>query len=189
MPTARGTIIVAHGWSHSAAKLLSIARRLREAGFAVFLYDTRGHGASGDDGFISIGKFAEDLIASVDYLEGRPDVDATRIGVVGHSMGGAGAILAASMEPRIRALVSTSAFADPVTVSARALRYLRIPRWPFLWLVCRGWEYWLGVTGDEVAPQNRIADVKVPVLLMYRDTDRSVPPSDMRTLQRATLRA
>jgi alpha-beta hydrolase superfamily lysophospholipase len=182
MPTARGTIIVAHGWSHSAVKLLSIALRLREAGFAVFLYDTRGHGASGDDGFISIAKFAEDLISSVDYLEGRPDVDATRIGVVGHSMGGAGAILAASMEPRIRVLVSTSTFADPVTVTARALRYLRIPRWPFLWLVCRCWEYWLGATGDEVAPQNRIADVKVPVLLVHGDTDRLVPPSDLATL-------
>jgi pimeloyl-ACP methyl ester carboxylesterase len=182
MPAARGTIIVAHGWSHSATKLLSVARRLREAGFAVLLYDTRGHGASGDDGFISIAKFAEDLIASVDYLEGRPDVDATRIGVVGHSMGGAGAILAASTEPRIRALVSTSAFADPVTVTARALRCLRIPRWPFLWLVCRCWEYWLGTTGDEVAPQNRIADVTVPVLLVHGDTDRLIPASDMRTL-------
>jgi uncharacterized protein len=182
MPSASGTIIVAHGWSHTATKLLPVARQLYEGGFAVFLYDTRGHGASDDDGFISIAKFAEDLIASLDYLEGRSDTDATRIAVVGHSMGGAGAILAASTEPRIRALVSTSAFADPVTMTARALRYLRIPRWPFLWLVCRCWEYWLGATGEEVAPQNRIADIKVPILLIHGDADRLIPPSDMRTL-------
>lgn len=182
MRTAKGTIIISHGWSHNAAKLLSVARRLREAGFAVFLYDARGHGTSDSDGFITIRKFAEDVIASVDYLESRPDVDTNRIGVVGHSMGGAGAILAASMEPRIRALVSTSAFADPISVTARALRYLRIPRWPFLWLVCRCWEQWLGATADEIAPQNRIAHVKVPLLLIHGDADRLVPPSDMQTL-------
>ncbi len=182
LPAASGTIIVAHGWSHNAAKLLPVARQLHGGGFSVFLYDTRGHGASDGDGFISIAKFAEDLIASLDYLEGRPDVDASRLAVVGHSMGGAGAILATSMEPRIRALVSTSAFADPVTLTARALRYLRIPRWPFLWLVCRCWEYWLGATGEEVAPQNRIADIKVPILLIHGDADRLIPPSDMRTL-------
>ena len=48
--------------------------------------------------------------------------------------------------------------------------------------MCRSWEYWLGATGDEVAPQNRIADIKVPVLLIHGDADRLIPPSDMGAL-------
>ena len=111
------TIILAHGWSNNAAQMLPVACALHQAGFGVLLYDARGHGGSGGDGPITILKMAEDLIAAVDYLAGRPDVDMTRLGAVGHSLGGGSVILAASIELRIRAVVSTSAFADPVALT------------------------------------------------------------------------
>jgi fermentation-respiration switch protein FrsA (DUF1100 family) len=176
------TIIVAHGWSNNKAQMLPLARALHKAGLGVLLYDARGHGASGDDGPITILKIAEDLIAAVDYLEGRPDVDAKRLGAVGHSLGGAGAILAASIEPRIRVLVSTSAFADPVTLTWGFIRALHIPRWPFLWLVCRFIERWLGAAMSDLAPQNRIGQITVPVLLIHGESDRYIPPDNMEIL-------
>ncbi len=176
------TIILAHGWSRNAARMLPIARLLHEAGFGVLLYDARGHGASGDDGPMTLLKFAEDLIAAVEYLKGRSDLDTTRLGVVGHSMGGSGAIGAASTEPRVRALVSSSAFADPVALTRDFMRALHIPRWPFLWLVCRFIERWLGTPITDIAPQNRIGQITVPVLLIHGDSDRFIPPSNMETL-------
>lgn len=98
-PTRSPAIVLAHGWSNNAAQMLPVACALHQAGFRVLLYDARGHGSSGDDGPITIVKFAEDLRSAVGYLGGRPDVDATRLGVVGHSLGGAGAILAAGRKP------------------------------------------------------------------------------------------
>ena len=41
-----------------------------------------------------------------DYLEGRPDVDASRIGLMGVSLGGYFSVRAAAFEPRIKAAIS-----------------------------------------------------------------------------------
>lgn len=49
------------------------------------------------------------ISAAVTYLADRPDVDPSRIGVVGMSMGGEEAIGAAASDPRIRAVVAEGA--------------------------------------------------------------------------------
>lgn len=172
-------VVIAHGWSHNAARMLPVARLLHEAGFSVLSCDARGHGGSDGDGPITMKKIAEDILSSVRYLRSRPDVDGSRICVVGHSIGGAGGILAVSLEPRIRALVSISAFADPYTLTLRHMRGAHIPRWPFLWLVRRFIESWLDTTMADVAPKNRIGRVTAPVLLIHGDSDKVVPSTDM----------
>jgi dienelactone hydrolase len=42
-----------------------------------------------------------DVMRLIDYLETRPDVDASRIGVIGNSKGGTEAYIAAAVDPRI----------------------------------------------------------------------------------------
>lgn len=181
-PIPRPAIIAAHGWSNNASQMLPVARQLHEAGFGVLLYDARGHGASGNDGPMTILKFAEDLIAGIDYLQERRDVDTTRLGVVGHSIGAASAILAASNEPRIRALVSSSAFADPTAITVDFMRCLHLPHRPFLWLILYFIERWLETTMAEVTPQNRISHITAPLLLIHGASDRFVPSSNMKAL-------
>jgi pimeloyl-ACP methyl ester carboxylesterase len=180
--TPQATIIVAHGWSSNASEMLPVARQLHTAGLGVLLYDARGHGASGSDGPITIRTFADDMLAAVDFLQDLPGVDSSRLGVIGHSIGGASAILAASVERRIRAVVSTSAFADPVTLTRNVMRALHIPCGPFLWLVCRFIEHWLGTTMDDSSPRNRVRELTVPLLLIHGASDRFVPPSNMDAL-------
>lgn len=51
----------------------------------------------------------DDIVAAIDYLVGRPDVDADRIALVGASMGGEQAITAAAKDPRVAAVVSDGA--------------------------------------------------------------------------------
>ena len=50
-----------------------------------------------------------DVMRALDYLETRPEVDATRMGMLGHSGGGMMTILTAPLEPRIRAAMSCCA--------------------------------------------------------------------------------
>lgn len=175
-------IVLAHGWCKNAAEMLPLARRLHEANFALLLYDARGHGASGEDGPITILKLAEDIVAGIEYLETRPDIDKRRLGALGRSIGGSAAILAASTEPRIRAVVSCSAFADPKALTRDFLAMMHVPAWLFAWPVFRFIERWLGTTLDSVAPQNRIGNIAAPLLLIHGEADRYIRPSNMETL-------
>lgn len=51
-----------------------------------------------------------DNIRAVDLLETLPEVDAERIGVIGHSLGGHNAIFTAFHDPRLKAVVSNCGF-------------------------------------------------------------------------------
>ncbi|MCE9603398.1 MAG: DUF2920 family protein [Planctomycetia bacterium] len=51
-----------------------------------------------------------DNVRAVDLLETLSEVDATRIGAIGHSLGGHNAMLTAVFEPRLKAIVSSCGF-------------------------------------------------------------------------------
>ena len=175
-------IVLAHGWWKNAVEMLPLAQILHQAGFALLLYDARGHGTSGEDGPITILKFAQDISTAVDYLDGQGDIDKKRLGILGRSLGGSAAILAASMDQRIQAIVSCSAFADPKTLTKDFLTMKHIPADVFAPLVFRFIEGWLGTKLDSIAPQNRVGKVAVPILLIHGEADRYIRSSNMDTL-------
>ncbi len=51
-----------------------------------------------------------DNIRAIDLLETLPEIDAARIGCIGHSLGGHNTIFTAALEPRIKAIVSNCGF-------------------------------------------------------------------------------
>lgn len=55
----------------------------------------------------AVGKAVWDSSRALDILEAMPEVDATRIGCVGHSLGGYGSIFTAAFDERVRAAVSS----------------------------------------------------------------------------------
>jgi pimeloyl-ACP methyl ester carboxylesterase len=87
--------------------LTQTAGAIADAGMLAVRFDKRGNGQSGGRSeSATLGDFAEDARTVVRWLERRPDVDPKRIAVVGHSEGAWVAMLAASREKRIAALVS-----------------------------------------------------------------------------------
>lgn len=82
-----------------------IAGKLADAGYFVARYDRRGVGQSGGrTEHASLSEYADDLVAVVNWLRRRKDIDADRIAVVGHSEGAVVALAAADREKRIKAL-------------------------------------------------------------------------------------
>jgi len=76
---------------------LLIADHLTRAGIAVLRVDDRGVGGSnGNLAESTLSDFAEDALAGVRFLAGRQEIDAGKIGLIGHSEGGIVAPLAAS---------------------------------------------------------------------------------------------
>ena len=51
-----------------------------------------------------------DNIRAVDLLQSLPEVDGSRIGVIGHSLGGHNAMFTAAFEPRLKVIVSSCGF-------------------------------------------------------------------------------
>src|SRR3546814_11399716 len=93
-------------------------------GYGVLLYDSRGHGESeGDTVTLGWGAYS-DGIAAAEYLAGRDDVDATRTGALGMSMGAELAWEAAAPDAGDAAIVADGpggrTFRDPVGTDSRA---------------------------------------------------------------------
>ncbi len=82
------------------------ADSLGRRGIAVLRMDDRGYGEStGDFKGATSADFADDIRAGLAYLRTRPEIDATRLGLLGHSEGGLIAPLVALHEPELRGIV------------------------------------------------------------------------------------
>jgi uncharacterized protein len=83
-----------------------LADSLSRRGIAVLRMDDRGFGAStGTHKGATSADFAEDVRAGLAYLRARPEIDARRLALLGHSEGGLIVPLAALKEPDLRAMV------------------------------------------------------------------------------------
>lgn len=175
---AAPALAILHGWGGNAEAMLPLAGPLHKAGYAVLLFDARSHGRSDGDSFASLPRFAEDLECAIDWLKRQPEVDAGRIGVIGHSVGAAAALLTASRRRDVAAAVSLAAFAHPDTMMRRWLAAKGIPQRPLGAYILFYVQWVIGHRFDEIAPCNTIRRVSCPVLLAHGSADDTVPASD-----------
>lgn len=93
----------------------TIADTLTRRGIAVLRYDDRGVGGSGgslvDAGLSGL---VADVEAAVAYLRNRPEIEGSRVGLVGHSEGGIIAPIIASEDREIAAIVLMAGTAAPI---------------------------------------------------------------------------
>ena len=129
-PAAAPAVVVMHGWGGNAALMLPRARPLHEAGYATLFVDARCHGASDDDSFASLPRFAEDTEHAFAWLATQPGVDPARIALLGHSVGAGAVLFAAARTPQVAAVVSVAAFSHPAAMMRRWLATVHIPYWP-----------------------------------------------------------
>lgn len=87
-----------------------VADTLSRRGIAVLRMDDRGYGASGGRvAGATTADFADDIRAGLAWLRQRPEVDAARLGLVGHSEGGIIAPMVAATDTTLRAIVLMAA--------------------------------------------------------------------------------
>ena len=92
-----------------------IADRLARSGVAALIYDKRGSGESGGDWrTASYEDLADDAIAAIGVLRAHRNIDASKIGIWGHSEGGSLAPLIASRSSNVAFVVAADA---PATVT------------------------------------------------------------------------
>ncbi|MDR5898686.1 alpha/beta fold hydrolase [Halomonas vilamensis] len=189
-PSPQGHAVITHGWGTNRATLLVLAPLLLEAGWNVLLFDVRNHGNSDSDTFSSMPRFAEDIEAALAWLHKAQTPRPTAL--IGHSVGAAATLLAASRRDDIATVVSVSSFAHPDGMMRRWLAEKGVPFFPLGWYVLRYVERVIGHHFDAIAPVNTVGKIHCPVLLVHGENDTVIPPHDAQALaesaDNATLR-
>jgi pimeloyl-ACP methyl ester carboxylesterase len=192
------------GVLHGIPTLGQLAGALADAGILAVRYDKRGFGQSGGRSeSATVTDYAEDARAVVKWLRARKDIDPKRIAVVGHSEGAWVALLAASRESRISAVVS---IAGAATIGAdvileqqlQALDQLKLPpaerdqrvalqkQIQAAVLTGKGWE---GIPPNlreqadtpwlqsflAFSPAKVVDNIRQPMLFVHGELDRQVP--------------
>ncbi len=202
------TAVLVHGWTGSGASWLGLMRRLRET-YAAYAPDLRGAGASDcPSGGYTIEQYAADVFALFLALD-LHDVD-----LIGHSMGGAVALLLALDHPeRLRSLTLISPIPadglpnggpDSVEVRRAAREQRDMARWmagayyvrpvpealieqgaEALMTVSAG-HYWDSLESiAELRLGERLGGLPTPTLIMAGDSDRVVPLEALVRMRRA----
>jgi fermentation-respiration switch protein FrsA (DUF1100 family) len=105
----RPGITMAHGFGGTKEHGLErFALAFAAAGFVVLVHDHRNFGASGGDlrGDIDPWQQIADWRRAISYLESRPEVDPTRIGLWGTSYAGGHALVLGATDRRLRCVVA-----------------------------------------------------------------------------------
>jgi fermentation-respiration switch protein FrsA (DUF1100 family) len=167
-PSPRVTVLVFNGNAGNRAYRAPLAAALHRHGVQVLLADYRGYG--GNPGTPSEKGLAADSRAARAYLAGRPDVDASKIVYFGESLGTAVAVDLAVEHPPA-ALVLRSPFTSMADVGRHHYPFLPVR------LLLR----------DRFAAIDRIARIRVPMLVIAGGRDRIVPIDNSRRLYEAAV--
>jgi uncharacterized protein len=182
VPSRNGAaVVLTHGTNTDRSSMLPELRVLSAAGFGALAFDWPGDGES--DGRIHWGPGERNaLSAALTWLGMRPDVDSSRIGGLGFSMGGFVMTQVAAFDTRLRAIVIEAAPPD----FEEYLRRLHA-RWGFLseWPASRAVRD-SGMVFDEMSPRNVIGRIAPrPVLIIGGALDEIISPAMIAELYSA----
>ena len=119
----RTGVVLCVGYTYLKTMVMpDIAKILNAAGYVAMVFDYRGFGDSeGPRWRLIPQEQVNDVRAALTFLADQPQVDPTRLAVVGISLGGSNAIVAGAIDKRVRAVVAI----EPMGDGERWLRSLR----------------------------------------------------------------
>lgn len=165
----KGTILHFHGNAQNMTAHFAFVSWLPREGFNVFVFDYRGYGKS--EGRPGRKGVHEDSCAALAYLRSRPDIDTSRLLILGQSLGGANALAAIHSEGAdgIRAVALDSSFYSYRLIARDTIKHipvLGLLRWPLSFVVI----------SNAKSPSATIGRLPpIPVLIFHGADDRVVP--------------
>jgi len=182
------TLIIQHGVGSNAGDMLLNTACLRKGGkWNLFYYNFRGH-ADSEGRQTSLGPLElKDLDGALAFLKEKKPEASKRIGLYGHSLGAAVAIVGTARRPEIEAVALESPFSSvSKTVAHFAKVFYGIPYFPFvplaLFFASLRLRSWIG----GFAPVKEIGKISPrPLLLIQAERDLRMPMSDAQSLWEA----
>jgi pimeloyl-ACP methyl ester carboxylesterase len=182
----RPVVLVAHGFNANKGNFLPAARLLHELGYAVFLFDFRGHGESAGRTVTLGAREALDVKAAHDWIARR--FPGRTVHALGYSMGGAAVIAAAAQHGLFRRIALDSSFHSAEGVARATLLAPLGPLATPLWNLGCFWGWlWSGVDLREHRPGRLIPELAgKPLLLIHGKADGIIPYTETLLLHRAS---
>ncbi len=168
-------VLLVHGWSGRGAQMMSFVEPLVASGFEVITFDAPGHGQSGK-GISNLRMFANS-IQSIVAKEGPLR------GVIGHSLGGAAAVLATSRGASVDKLILIGMPSDLTRVFdffCKAVGLTAETRERFYGEV----ERVVGLSAGEASPLFLGPRLSTPALLLHDPNDNQVNIHHARELEK-----
>lgn len=168
------TVLLMHGWEGRPTQFASLIKALVAAGYTAVALDGPAHGRSpGDEANVVL--FARAM------LEAAAELPPLRA-VIGHSMGGASAMLAVQLGLRTETLVSIAAPARILGVLRGFARYMRLPP--------RARSAFIRQVEKDVGMRAATLDVahyqlEMPGLIIHAEDDRFVPVKESELIHQA----
>lgn len=185
-PDTRCIILIqgeAHHRNSPGIRALQLGKSLVQRGFSVLLFDFRGRGES--EGWRGSAGDREqwDVLGAIDFVDGR-GIPVDRIGLLGFSLGAAVAIMVASREPRIPAIVSDSGFLDSMDELQQLSMFgFPLPSWFAMPIVLIG-RVLFGADVSRVRPVKVVEGVAQPIFFIHGEEDPVIPADETRELHR-----
>lgn len=185
-PSSESTPLIAvHGWANNSDSFLPMA-----AEFAgqrrMLLLNTRSHGGSEHEKYMTLIKYAEDIRSLIDYLQTESQ-EQQHVHVLGHSLGGAAALWEASADNRVKSVITVGTFADMEMMLRNGFVKNKLFK-GFIGSLFAYIEFRIGERMATVSPQNSITLYKGPVLLSHGTKDEVVEFTDLNKIRKAAPR-
>lgn len=177
-------VILLHGYADAKVGALAWLPLLHDAQVNVLLLDQRAHGQSSGK-YCTAGFYERhDLSCVIDQLRKARPAEATRIAILGVSMGGVTAMAVGALRCDLAGIIVDSPFGDYTAAGLRHAQHFGFPGGfilcPATWLAARI----ARVRFDEVAPLRTVAELKTPMLLIQPANDMVISPADAAELRR-----
>jgi pimeloyl-ACP methyl ester carboxylesterase len=167
-------VLLMHGWEGRPTQFAALIKALVNAGYGVVALDAPAHGHSP-------GREANVVLFARALLEAASELPPLKA-VIGHSMGGASALLATQLGLRTEALVSIAAPSRILTMLRQFSRYMGLPRQArahFVRLV----EEKAGIAAGQLDSAHYQLDF--PGLIVHAEDDPMVPFSEAEAIHQS----
>ncbi|MCU0696883.1 MAG: lysophospholipase [Myxococcaceae bacterium] len=172
--TPRGLVVLVHGKDINRQHFAGEAVRFTRRGWQVLAFDQRAHGASEGQrttfGFHEV----DDLKRGLDRL------GATRVVLIGESLGAAVSLQTAARDPRVVGCVAGASFSDLETIAAEHRPFFFSDD---VFAKARALaETEAGFRIEAISPQRDVATITTPLLLLHGTKDTFIHPDHARRL-------
>lgn len=179
-------ILMLHGFTGNKTEahrlFVHVARSLSEHGFVVLRFDFRGSGDSdGEFEDMTLPGEVSDAERALTFLLRQRNVDGSKVGVIGLSMGGRVAAILASKDRRVKFAVLYSPALGPLRDRSLSLmsreKIERLSSGEAVEFFAEGWYIKKAFfeTVDYIVPLDIMDSIKVPVLIVQGDRDPLIP--------------